>query len=138
MIRTTISSSPSSLLRLPPRWRLNGKALSTASLSSTVLRGRVVTMSAVDTSTTNHGALVGSMVVKPPSHPTYDMKAVIKLALAEDAGDRGIALAEMIFSEVDPLIKSMADAAHPAFILETRKTAPGAYWWREEPQDGSL
>jgi hypothetical protein len=27
--------------------------------------------------------------VKPPSHPTYDMKGVIKLALAEDAGDRG-------------------------------------------------
>ncbi|KAJ0974538.1 hypothetical protein J5N97_016503 [Dioscorea zingiberensis] len=199
MIRTTISSSPSSLLRLPPRRRLNEKALSTAS-SSTVRRGRVVTMSAVDT--TNQGALVGSMVVKPPSHPTYDMKAVIKLALAEDSGDRGdvtclatvpsdmeveahfiakedgiiagIALAEMIFSEVDPLIKvewsikdgdyvhkgmrfgkvygcahnivvaervvlnfmqrmsgiatltkSMADAAHPAFILETRKTAPG-------------
>lgn len=30
-----------------------------------------------------------SMVVKPPSHPTYDLQGVIKLALAEDAGDRG-------------------------------------------------
>lgn len=143
-----------------------------------------------------------SMVVKPPSHPTYDLKAVIGLALAEDAGDRGdvtclatvpvdmeveahfiakedgviagIALAEMIFNEVDPLLKvewsamdgnyirkgtqfgkvygrahnivvaervvlnfmqrmsgiatltkAMAEAAHPACILETRKTAPG-------------
>lgn len=34
-------------------------------------------------------APVESMVVKPPSHPTYDLKAVIALALAEDAGDRG-------------------------------------------------
>lgn len=30
-----------------------------------------------------------SMAVKPPSHPTYDLKAVIKLALSEDAGDKG-------------------------------------------------
>ncbi|WJZ80480.1 hypothetical protein VitviT2T_000396 [Vitis vinifera] len=143
-----------------------------------------------------------SMVIKPPSHPTYDLRAVIKLALAEDVGDQGdvtcmatipddmeveahflakedgivagIALAEMVFNEVDPslkvewsqkdgdyvhkglkfgkvhgrahnivraervvlnfmqrmsgiatLTKAMADAAHPALILETRKTAPG-------------
>ncbi|KAK9106156.1 hypothetical protein Scep_023000 [Stephania cephalantha] len=143
-----------------------------------------------------------SMVIKPPSHPTYDINAVIKLALAEDAGDQGdvtsmatvpgdmeveahflakedgvvagIALAEMIFDEVDQslkvewtqkdgdfvnkgmqfgkvygrahsivvaervvlnfmqrmsgiatLTKAMADAAYPAYILETRKTAPG-------------
>ncbi|CAL9755754.1 unnamed protein product [Musa acuminata subsp. burmannicoides] len=143
-----------------------------------------------------------SMAVKPPSHPTYNLKAVIALALSEDAGDRGdvtclatvpkdmkaeahfiakddgivagISLAEMIFNEVDPslkvqwfakdgdhvckgmqfgkvygcahsiivaervvlnfmqrmsgiatLTKAMADAAHPACILETRKTAPG-------------
>ncbi|KNA13074.1 hypothetical protein SOVF_120100 [Spinacia oleracea] len=138
----------------------------------------------------------------PPCHPTYDLKAVIKLALAEDSADQGdvtsmatipaemgveahflakedgivagIALAEMIFHEVDPslkvewcqkdgdhvhkglrlgkvygrahsivvgervvlnfmqrmsgiatLTKAMADAACPAVILETRKTAPG-------------
>ncbi|XP_074274095.1 quinolinate phosphoribosyltransferase [decarboxylating] 1a [Silene latifolia] len=138
----------------------------------------------------------------PPSHPTYDLKAVIKLALSEDSanlGDvtslatipesmeveaqflakedgilAGVALAEMVFSEVDPslkvewfqkdgdhvykglklgkvygrahsivvaervvlnfmqrmsgiatLTKAMAVAAHPAIILETRKTAPG-------------
>lgn len=138
----------------------------------------------------------------PPSHPTYDLKGVIKLALAEDSADRGdvtslatiassmeveaqflakedgivggISLAEMIFHEVDPslkvewfqkdgdrvnkglrlgkvygrahsivlaervalnfmqrmsgiatLTKAMADAAYPAVILETRKTAPG-------------
>lgn len=30
-----------------------------------------------------------SMAIKPPSHPTYDLKAVIELALAEDAGDTG-------------------------------------------------
>ncbi|KAL8142045.1 hypothetical protein V2J09_015077 [Rumex salicifolius] len=141
-------------------------------------------------------------VIKPPSHPTYDLKGVIKLALSEDAGDRGdvtclatipasmeveayflakedgviagIALAEMIFEEVDTslkvewsqkdgdlvrkglqlgkvsgpahsiivaervvlnfmqrmsgiatITKAMAEAAHPAVILETRKTAPG-------------
>ncbi|CAL9249049.1 unnamed protein product [Arabidopsis halleri] len=143
-----------------------------------------------------------SMAIKPPSHPTYDLKAVIKLALAEDAGHTGdvtcmatipfdleveayflakedgivagIALADMIFEQVDPslkiewmrkdgdyvhkglkfgkvsgnahkivvaervvlnfmqrmsgiatLTKLMADAASPARILETRKTAPG-------------
>lgn len=74
-----------------------------------------------------------SMEIQPPSHPTYDLKAVIALALAEDAGDRGdvtclatipvdmeveayfiakedgviagIALADMIFNEVDPSLK---------------------------------
>uniref|UniRef100_A0A0E0EUP8 nicotinate-nucleotide diphosphorylase (carboxylating) n=1 Tax=Oryza meridionalis TaxID=40149 RepID=A0A0E0EUP8_9ORYZ len=158
--------------------------------------------------------------VAPPAHPTYDLKAVIDLALSEDAGDRvlifqyesdtldiiftpsgdvsclatipsdvkaeatfiakedgvvaGISLADMIFKQVDPslkvewfesdgnyvhkglqfgrvygcarniivaervvlnfmqrmsgiatMTKAMADAAHPACILETRKTAPG-------------
>ncbi|KAI9390035.1 hypothetical protein POPTR_008G128900v4 [Populus trichocarpa] len=161
---------------------------------------RIVKMSVAQT--INPGVSFRSMVVKPPSHPTYDMKGVIKLALAEDAGDRGdvtclatipfdmeveahflakedgivagISLAEMIFHEVDPslkvewsqkdgdyvqkglqfgkvsgqahnivvaervvlnfmqrmsgiatLTKTMADAARPACILETRKTAPG-------------
>ncbi|VAI35775.1 unnamed protein product [Triticum turgidum subsp. durum] len=161
--------------------------------------------------------------VPPPAHPTYDLSAVIALALSEDAGDRasstrhydyslssksvfsasrgdvsclatiptdvkaeatfiakedgviaGISLAEMIFNQVDPslkvewfeadgnyvhkglqfgkvygcaqsiivaervvlnfmqrmsgiatMTKAMADAARPACILETRKTAPG-------------
>ncbi|KAJ6809868.1 nicotinate-nucleotide pyrophosphorylase [carboxylating], chloroplastic [Iris pallida] len=176
-----ISISSSSLL-LPPR----------LSLSS---RRRVVRAGTINSS-------AASMAVNPPSHPTYDLKAVIALALSEDAGDRGditclatvpvdmeaeayfiakedgivagIALAEMIFSEVDSslrvewtekdghcirkgmqfgkvygrahnivvaervvlnfmqrmsgiatLTKAMADAAHPACILETRKTAPG-------------
>ncbi|CAK7326722.1 unnamed protein product [Dovyalis caffra] len=161
---------------------------------------RIVKMSV--TETRNPGMSFESMVIKPPSHPTYDLKGVIKLALAEDSGDRGdvtclatipidmeveahflakedgivagISLAEMIFHEVDPslkvewsrkdgdyvqkglqfgkvsgrahnivvaervvlnfmqrmsgiatLAKTMADAAHPACILETRKTAPG-------------
>ncbi|GAB2296973.1 Quinolinate phosphoribosyltransferase [decarboxylating] 1a [Dionaea muscipula] len=145
---------------------------------------------------------VESMAINPPSHPTYDLKGVIKLALAEDAGTRGdvtslatipanmeveayflakengviagTALAEMILNEVDSslkvewsqrdgdqihkglqlgkvsgsarsivvaervvlnfmqrmsgiatLTKAMTDAAYPAIILETRKTAPG-------------
>ncbi|XP_042488367.1 nicotinate-nucleotide pyrophosphorylase [carboxylating], chloroplastic [Macadamia integrifolia] len=161
---------------------------------------RIVSMSALETR--NLVVPLKSMVVKPPSHPTYDLKGIIKLALAEDAGDlgdvtcmatvpvdmeveahflakddgviAGIALAEMIFDEVDPslkvewyqmdgdyvrkgmqfgkvygrahcivvaervvlnfmqrmsgiatLTKAMAGAAHPACILETRKTAPG-------------
>ncbi|XP_010527769.1 PREDICTED: nicotinate-nucleotide pyrophosphorylase [carboxylating], chloroplastic isoform X2 [Tarenaya hassleriana] len=148
------------------------------------------------------GVANDSMAIKPPSHPNYDLKGAIKLALAEDAGDRGdvtcmatippdteveayflakedgivagIALADMIFEEVDPslkvewtrkdgdyvhkglqfgkvtgnahkivvaervvlnfmqrmsgiatLTKAMADAAYPALMLETRKTAPG-------------
>jgi hypothetical protein len=28
--------------------------------------------------------------VAPPAHPTYDLRAVIALALSEDAGDRGM------------------------------------------------
>eukprot|EP00252_Welwitschia_mirabilis_P002781 TRINITY_DN1276_c0_g1_i2.p1 TRINITY_DN1276_c0_g1~~TRINITY_DN1276_c0_g1_i2.p1 ORF type:complete len:367 (+),score=87.07 TRINITY_DN1276_c0_g1_i2:343-1443(+) len=140
--------------------------------------------------------------VTPPAHPTYDLRNVIKLALAEDAGDKGdisslatipveeeteahflakedgivagVAMASMVFEEVDPQLKviwtkqdgdfvhkglqfgsvygnarsillaervalnfmqrmsgiasvtkKMADAAKPARILETRKTAPG-------------
>ncbi|XP_057459654.1 quinolinate phosphoribosyltransferase [decarboxylating] 1a-like isoform X2 [Actinidia eriantha] len=83
------------------------------------------------TANRNHGTSIQSVAVKPPSHPTY--KGVIKLALAEDAGDRGdvicmatipidmeveahfmakedgviagIALADMVFSEVDPTLK---------------------------------
>ncbi|XP_019164864.1 PREDICTED: nicotinate-nucleotide pyrophosphorylase [carboxylating], chloroplastic [Ipomoea nil] len=161
----------------------------------------LVKMSAVGT-INNLGKAVESLAVKPPAHPTYDLKGVIHLALSEDAGDRGdvtckatipvdmeveahfiakedgiiagIALAEMVFDEVDPtlevewsrkdgdkvhkglqfgkvhgnahsiivaervvlnfmqrmsgiatLTKAMADAANPAYILETRKTAPG-------------
>lgn len=152
--------------------------------------------------TRNPRVTLESVVIKPPSHPTYDLKGIIKLALAEDAGDlgdvtcmatlpadmvveahflakedgiiAGIAIADMIFDEVDPLLevewfkndgdvvhkglqfgkvhgraqniilaervvlnfmqrmsgiatltKAMADAARPACILETRKTAPG-------------
>ncbi|KAM7271667.1 hypothetical protein ACFE04_030881 [Oxalis oulophora] len=163
--------------------------------SSSSSSKRVISMSATTTQ-------FQSITIKPPSHPTYDLKGVIKLALDEDAGDRGdvsciatipsemeveahflakengvvagIALAEMVFQEVDPslkvewsqkdgdlvhkglqfgkvhgraynivvaervalnfmqrmsgiatLTKAMADAAHPACILETRKTAPG-------------
>lgn len=140
--------------------------------------------------------------VPPPSHPTYDIRAVVRLALAEDAGDlgdvtclatiapeaqaeatflakadgvlAGVAVVDMVFHEVDPMLevewalmdgdpiakgaefgtvrgrarsilvaervalnfmqrmsgiatatRVMADAARPARILETRKTAPG-------------
>ncbi|KMZ61190.1 Nicotinate-nucleotide diphosphorylase (carboxylating), Nicotinate phosphoribosyltransferase [Zostera marina] len=163
-------------------------------------RKRLVLMSAASVS--DMIGSIESMEVNPPSHPTYDLKGLIRLALEEDAGDRGdvtciatipvkmeaeayflakedgvvagIALAEMIFKEVDPsltiewsvedgsiiqkgmqfgkvlgcahniivaervvlnfmqrmsgiatLTKAMAEAAHPALILETRKTAPG-------------
>ncbi|KAE8648128.1 nicotinate-nucleotide pyrophosphorylase [carboxylating], chloroplastic [Cucumis sativus] len=148
------------------------------------------------------GISVASAAIQPPSHPTYDLRGIIKLALAEDSADfgdvtslatipsdmlvdafflakedgivAGIALADMVFQEVDPsirvewskkdgdyihkglqfgkvsgqaqsilvaervalnfmqrmsgiatLTKAMADAASPACILETRKTAPG-------------
>ncbi|KAH7857955.1 hypothetical protein Vadar_018279 [Vaccinium darrowii] len=82
--------------------------------------------------TSNPGLSIESVSVKPPSHPTYDLKGVIKLALVEDVGDRwdvtcmatipadmeveahflakedgvvaGIALAESAFSEVDPTL----------------------------------
>jgi hypothetical protein len=30
------------------------------------------------------------VAVPPPAHPTYDLGAVIALALSEDAGDRGM------------------------------------------------
>ncbi|CAN0898325.1 Nicotinate-nucleotide pyrophosphorylase [carboxylating], chloroplastic [Linum grandiflorum] len=162
----------------------------------------VVKMSATKAINPSSNTLFKSMTIKPPSHPTYDMTAIIKQALAEDAGNigdvtcmatipvdmeveahflakedgivGGVSLAEMIFEEVDPsikvewsrsdgdcvhkglqfgkvsgkahnivvaervvlnfmqrmsgiatLTKAMADAAHPACILETRKTAPG-------------
>ncbi|KAK9052218.1 hypothetical protein SSX86_028846 [Deinandra increscens subsp. villosa] len=163
-------------------------------------RNRLIVKMAA-TANVNYGKSIESVIVKPPVHPTYDLKGVIMLALSEDAGDKGdvtclatiptemeveayflakddgivagIALAEMIFNEVDPtlkvewfrkdgddvvrglkfgkvhgrahsivvaervvlnfmqrmsgiatLTKAMADAARPACILETRKTAP--------------
>lgn len=45
-------------------------------------------MSAVAT-TKNTLYSVDSLTIKPPEHPTYDLKEVIKLALSEDAGDLG-------------------------------------------------
>lgn len=45
-------------------------------------------MSAVAT-TKNALYSVDSLTIKPPQHPTYDLKEVIKLALSEDAGDLG-------------------------------------------------
>ncbi|XP_076914656.1 quinolinate phosphoribosyltransferase [decarboxylating] 1a-like [Bidens hawaiensis] len=182
----------------------NSQLVATASLlvasSRCCSRNRLVVKMTATTSM-NHVKSIEPVIVKPPVHPTYDLKGVIKLALSEDAGDKGdvtclatiptemeveayflakdngivagIALAEMVFNEVDPtlkvewfkkdgdnvvrglkfgkvhgrahsivvaervalnfmqrmsgiatLTKAMADAAHPAIILETRKTAP--------------
>ena len=36
------------------------------------------------------------MALKPPSHPTYDLKGIIKLALAEDAGGQGFILHSIV------------------------------------------
>lgn len=48
-------------------------------------------MSARATGVKNQGVVTtDSLVIKPPAHPTYDLKAVIKLALAEDAGNIGL------------------------------------------------
>ncbi|KAL6571086.1 hypothetical protein OROGR_000636 [Orobanche gracilis] len=125
------------------------------------------------TATRNVGIPAGSLEVKPPAHPSYDLKGLIQLALYQDAGGdvtckatipvemeveahflakedgivAGIALVEMVFKELDPSPKvewyrkdgdnshkglqfgkvhgGMATATHPAYILETRKTAPG-------------
>ncbi|KAE8637515.1 hypothetical protein CSA_004748 [Cucumis sativus] len=79
------------------------------------------------------GISVASAAIQPPSHPTYDLRGIIKLALAEDSADfgdvtslatipsdmlvdafflakedgivAGIALADMVFQEVDPSIR---------------------------------
>jgi len=42
------------------------------------------------TEVTNPTISYESFAVKPPLHPTYDLKGIIKLALAEDAGDQGL------------------------------------------------
>ncbi|KAH9794807.1 Nicotinate-nucleotide pyrophosphorylase (carboxylating) [Citrus sinensis] len=99
-----------------------------------------------------------SPAIKLPSHPTYDLKGVVKLALAEDAGDRGdvtcmatipldmeveahflakedgiiagIALAEMIFHEVDPSLKvewSLKDGDHVHKGLQFGKVSGRAH-----------
>lgn len=46
------------------------------------------------------GISIKSMVIKPPSHPTYDLQGVIKLALAEDAGDQGSEFVSLLHSTV--------------------------------------
>lgn len=38
-----------------------------------------------------------SVTLKPPLHPTYDLKGVIQLALAEDAGGQGYLVLSSIF-----------------------------------------
>eukprot|EP00898_Chlorokybus_atmophyticus_P006159 jgi/Chlat1/6544/Chrsp45S06010 len=140
-------------------------------------------------------------MVPPPKHPTYDIRKIIQLALEEDAGDigdvtcqatvpestraeaqflakadgvlAGVAVADMVFEQVDPSLqtswmasdgdvirkgqvigtvqgparsilraerialnfmqrmsgiatatRAMAEAARPAMLIETRKTAP--------------
>lgn len=55
-------------------------------VSSSPSSPSIVRMSATGYS----GISLESLAVKPPSHPTYDLKGVIKLALAEDAADRGL------------------------------------------------
>ncbi|KAJ3692894.1 hypothetical protein LUZ60_011989 [Juncus effusus] len=191
---TTPASSFPNLLSLR-RAKKSVSLLHSASPYSSLRLNRVIAMAGIV------ALPVESMEIKPPSHPTYDLKAVIDLALSEDAGDRGditclatipmemkaeatfiakedgiiagISLAEMIFHQVDAslqvewsqkdgnqiqkgtqfgkvygcarniivaervvlnfmqrmsgiatLTKVMADAAKPACILETRKTAP--------------
>lgn len=48
-------------------------------------------MSARGTGVKTQGVVTtDSLVIKPPAHPTYDLNAVIKLALAEDAGNLGL------------------------------------------------
>ncbi|XP_042033400.1 nicotinate-nucleotide pyrophosphorylase [carboxylating], chloroplastic-like isoform X1 [Salvia splendens] len=178
------------------------RALSLSTFSSPIPSSQRLLVKMSATATRSTATPAASMAVKPPAHPTYDLKSVIRLALSEDAGDlgdvtckatipdemeveacflakedgivAGIGLAEMVFKEVDPslkvewyakdgdnvhkglqfgkvhgrahsivvvervvlnfmqrmsgiatLTKAMADAAHPAIILETRKTAPG-------------
>lgn len=49
---------------------------------------KIVRMSA--TQTENPRISFESLPIKPPSHPTYDLWGVIKSALSEDAGDRGL------------------------------------------------
>lgn len=49
---------------------------------------KIIRMSA--TQTENPRISFESLPIKPPSHPTYDLWGVIKSAIAEDAGDRGL------------------------------------------------
>ena len=51
---------------------------------------RVVRMAAAHTPIA--GVSFEAVAIRPPSHPTYDLKGIIKLALAEDAGNRGLVL----------------------------------------------
>ena len=59
---------------------------------------RIVSMSAIGTR--NPVISLESMAISPPSHPTYDLKAVISLALSEDAGDRG----SLLFPSSDKIL----------------------------------
>lgn len=47
------------------------------------------------------------MALKPPLHPTYDLKGIINLALAEDAGGQGLPsliLSSIVFVQLPSLI----------------------------------
>ncbi|XP_042988723.1 nicotinate-nucleotide pyrophosphorylase [carboxylating], chloroplastic-like [Carya illinoinensis] len=64
-----------------------------------------------------------------------DMEVEANFLAKEDSIITGIALVDLVFHEVDSSLKvsilhwmqKMADAAYPACILETRKTAPGLH-----------
>ena len=48
-----------------------------------------------------------SMALKPPLHPTYDLKGIINLALAEDAGGQGLSSlisSSIVFVQLPSLI----------------------------------
>lgn len=47
------------------------------------------------------------MALKPPLHPTYDLKGIINLALAEDAGGQGLSSlisSSIVFVQLPSLI----------------------------------
>lgn len=50
--------------------------------------------------------------VAPPAHPTYDLRAVIVLALAEDAGDRGTQLATWCVTHASVLFAPLRFGTH--------------------------
>lgn len=50
--------------------------------------------------------------VAPPAHPTYDLRAVIALALAEDAGDRGTQLATWCVTHASVLFAPLRFGTH--------------------------
>ncbi|KAK9121782.1 hypothetical protein Syun_019399 [Stephania yunnanensis] len=84
----------------------------------TNIKGFIIISATIETKSPRLGW--ESMVIRPPSHPTYNINVVIKLALAEDARDQGVLkfhLMRFIVGDVTSMATVLGDMEVKAHFL---------------------